>query len=73
LLEFAGAIFVGDAGVNFLGAQGDVWDAQWDMLFCLVGSLLALSGFASVQDRQIAAIARAGAVMLCMDQQVTRP
>jgi hypothetical protein len=25
------------------------------MLFCLVGSLLALSGFASVQDRQIAA------------------
>ena len=24
-------------------------------LFCLVGSLLALSGFASVQDRQIAA------------------
>jgi putative membrane protein len=55
LLEFAGAIFVGDAGVNFLGAQGDVWDAQWDMLFCLVGSLVALSGFASVQDRQIAA------------------
>ena len=27
---------------DFLGMQGDIWDAQWDMAFLLVGSILSL-------------------------------
>ena len=27
----------------FLGSQGDVWDAQWDMLLALLGALVALA------------------------------
>ena len=54
LLEFGGAVLAGEPGINFLGAQGDAWDAQWDMLFCGIGALLALVLFARVQDREIA-------------------
>ena len=54
LLEFAGALFAGDVGVNFLGAQGDIWDAQWDMLFCFVGSILSLFTLGYLQDRELA-------------------
>jgi putative membrane protein len=53
LLEFAGAILVGEPGVNFLGAQGDAWDAQWDMLFCLVGSVVALFTLGYTQDHEL--------------------
>jgi putative membrane protein len=53
LLEFAGALFAGDVGVNFLGAQGDIWDAQWDMLFCFVGSIVSLFTLGYLQDREL--------------------
>lgn len=36
----------GDAGIEFLGSQGDVWDAQKDMLADTLGALAALIGFA---------------------------
>jgi hypothetical protein len=45
----------GDASSDFLGAQGDGWDAQWDMLFCFVGSIAALFLLAPLQDRQMRA------------------
>ncbi|WP_420489244.1 DUF2238 domain-containing protein [Neobacillus niacini] len=32
----------GKATKDFLGMQGDIWDAQWDMTFLLVGSILSL-------------------------------
>ncbi|MEL6722995.1 MAG: DUF2238 domain-containing protein [Pseudomonadota bacterium] len=35
----------GDAGVEFLGSQGDVWDAQKDMLADTLGAISALSLF----------------------------
>ncbi|MFN5496957.1 MAG: DUF2238 domain-containing protein [bacterium] len=54
LFEFAVAVLAGEPGVNFLGAQGDEWDAQWDMFFCFVGATLAVMLFWKVQDRQIA-------------------
>ena len=53
LLEFAGALFAGQAGEDFLGAQGDVRDAQWDMLFCLVGSIVSLFTLGFVQDHEL--------------------
>jgi putative membrane protein len=59
LLEFAAAVFGGESGVNFLGAQGDEWDAQWDMLFCLVGAITSLFTLGFVQDRELARETRA--------------
>ncbi len=32
----------GDAGIEFLGSQGDIWDAQKDMLADTLGALFAL-------------------------------
>lgn len=31
-----------DVGTNFLGAQGDIWDAHWDMFLALIGAAVAL-------------------------------
>jgi len=43
----------GDAGIEFLGSQGDVWDAQKDMLADTLGALFALLVFAMVRpDRR---------------------
>lgn len=36
---------------DFLGMQGDKWDAQWDMFLALIGTLLALIIFSSVQNK----------------------
>jgi putative membrane protein len=32
----------GKATKDFLGMQGDIWDAQWDMALLLLGSILSL-------------------------------
>jgi putative membrane protein len=43
LLEWWTTLLVAsDVGQAFLGAQGDVWDAQWDMLLALLGAIGAL-------------------------------
>lgn len=41
----------GKTAKEFLGSQGDIWDAQWDMLFALVGSILALFILSKLHDR----------------------
>lgn len=40
----------GTAVKDFLGAQGDKWDAQWDMSLLLIGSFLALLIFSKLHD-----------------------
>lgn len=43
LIEWAGAIYADPAaGLAFLGAQGDVWDAQKDMALAGIGSIIAM-------------------------------
>lgn len=43
LIEWATVVGVaGDQSETFLGAQGDVWDAQQDMLMASIGALLAM-------------------------------
>lgn len=51
LLEFAVAMILGEASWAYLGSQGDIWDAQWDMLTCVVGAVAALVALSGVQDR----------------------
>lgn len=39
------------AGIAFLGAQGDIWDAQKDIAVAIVGALIALTIVASINWR----------------------
>jgi len=43
----------GESAVDFLGSQGDVWDAQWDMFIALIGAICAQLTFARSHDRAI--------------------
>lgn len=36
---------------DFLGMQGDMWDAQWDMSFALIGSILSLLIFSKLHNK----------------------
>lgn len=57
LIEWwATLVVASDVGQAFLGSQGDVWDAQWDMFLALVGAMIALPILGRVHDRSIAAI-----------------
>ena len=54
LLEWSVAALTGTAADAFLGTQGDVWDTQKDMLFALVGAILAQVLLGGVHDRRLA-------------------
>ncbi len=51
LLEFAVAKFSGTGADDFLGSQGDVWDTQWDMTWCFIGSTISLTFMSRWQDK----------------------
>lgn len=55
-------VVAGDLGQAFLGSQGDVWDAQWDMLLVGIGSLVALVFFSRLHDRSMAKVPTVGQV-----------
>lgn len=59
ILEWWSAIVGGSATGAFLGSQGDIWDAQWDMLLALCGALAALVLLSRLHDRQLARLAGA--------------
>jgi len=46
IIEWAYAVIEGgNAGIEFLGSQGDIWDAQKDMLADTIGAVIALCLF----------------------------
>ncbi len=45
-----------DVGQAFLGSQGDVWDAQWDMVLALIGAALALPLLGRTHDGSMARV-----------------
>ena len=52
LLEWAAALILGgDLGVAYLGTQGDVWDAHWDMALASLGALITMTITAAVNMR----------------------
>lgn len=53
LFEWGTAELTGTAADAFLGTQGDVWDTQKDMAFCLIGAILSLSLY-RLHDKQLA-------------------
>jgi putative membrane protein len=55
LVEWAAALcFGGDLGQAYLGTQGDVWDAHWDMFLATLGSALTLAAIAPASARNSA-------------------
>ena len=54
LLEWwVALIAASDVGTAFLGSQGDIWDAQWDMLLALVGAMVVLPLLSGLHDRSM--------------------
>lgn len=41
----------GKTAKNFLGNQGDIWDAQWDMVLTLAGTIIALLFLSKLHNR----------------------
>lgn len=60
LIEWWVAVLAGDGSIEFLGVQGDIWDAQWDMLLALLGAIAAQLLLARWQDGQIKRLATNG-------------
>jgi len=57
LLEWwVSLIVAADVGQAYLGSQGDVWDAQWDMFLAMVGGIISLGFFSGVHDWSMARI-----------------
>lgn len=54
LVEWAGALVLGQGAEDFLGTQGYVWDTQSDMFCALLGAVAALALLARLHDRQLA-------------------
>jgi putative membrane protein len=54
-------VVAGDVGQAFLGSQGDIWDAQWDMFLVGVGAIVALAVLSRYHDRSIDAATRVAA------------
>lgn len=57
LLEWIYAAYGGNsqAGANFLGSQGDVWDAQKDMLMDTLGAVVSVLLYLVVRPRELPA------------------
>ncbi|MBX3183808.1 MAG: DUF2238 domain-containing protein [Polyangiaceae bacterium] len=57
LLEWWVTLLVSpDTGDAFLGSQGDIWDAQWDMFLAQVGAMIVLPLFGRLHDRSMARV-----------------
>ncbi len=57
LLEWwVALIAASDVGEAFLGSQGDIWDAQWDMFMALAGSMVALPLLSRSHDLSMAGL-----------------
>jgi len=56
MIEWWAALIMRQDAHEFLGTQGDEWDAQADMLFALIGALIAMLAFARLHDRQVEAL-----------------
>ncbi|MHC4079463.1 MAG: DUF2238 domain-containing protein [Planctomycetota bacterium] len=49
-------LFYPGSGPEWLGLQGDPYDAQWDMTMALIGAILAQLTLGRLHDRSIAAV-----------------
>jgi len=53
-------VVASDVGQAFLGSQGDIWDAQWDMFVALAGAAIALPLLSRSHDASMARVPAVG-------------
>ena len=53
IIEFLSVLSFGAASNAYLGSQGDIWDAQWDMVYCGLGALVCIVFFSKWHCRMI--------------------
>jgi len=53
LIEWFATTLAGEDGDAFLWHQGDVWNAQWDMLWAMIGAILSLLLLTALHQRQL--------------------
>ncbi|MBN1256197.1 MAG: DUF2238 domain-containing protein [Planctomycetes bacterium] len=59
LLEWwVAVLFYPESGPEWLGMQGDMWDAQGDMMMALIGAILAILLLSRLHDRSMKKIVR---------------
>jgi len=52
LVEWGAAeVFASELGIAFVGAQGDIWDAQKDMWLATLGAFIAMGVTAAINIR----------------------
>jgi putative membrane protein len=56
LVEWFTAVTSGEAANDFLGTQGDPWDTQTDMLWALIGAVVAVTLFRRLHDHSLAKV-----------------
>jgi putative membrane protein len=52
-IEWWTVLIKGSSAEAFLGTQGDVWDTHWDMLFAMIGAIVALITLPRIHDRYL--------------------
>ncbi|RTZ60256.1 MAG: DUF2238 domain-containing protein [Gammaproteobacteria bacterium] len=57
LIEWWVAVLSGDSATAFLGTQGYIWDTQSDMMYALLGAIVALVSLSRLHDEQIEKLA----------------
>ncbi|XP_055328699.1 inner membrane protein YjdF-like [Paramacrobiotus metropolitanus] len=58
IVEWWTAASGADDSGDFMGSQGDIYDAQWDMFLCVVGACCSLVFLSEKHDEQLAKIKR---------------
>lgn len=53
-IEWWAALLMGKGADEFLATQGDIWDTQWDMFFCMVGAISAIILLSTYHNRAVA-------------------
>ncbi|MSR45297.1 MAG: DUF2238 domain-containing protein [Phycisphaerales bacterium] len=56
MIEWAASVSLGASADAFLGSQGDVWDAQWDMFCALLGATVAIAMLSKSHERALCAL-----------------
>ena len=52
-IEWWVSLASGSKGDAFLGTQGDIWDTQWDMFMCFIGSIASLAFLSKYHNKMI--------------------
>ncbi|MDW3206800.1 MAG: DUF2238 domain-containing protein [Alphaproteobacteria bacterium] len=58
LIEWIAAEIAADGAADFLGSQGDIWDAQKDMALALIGAVAAQLLLPRLHDRHLTRLSR---------------